>query len=208
MARRELVYLCLSSWCAVCGDYARDLYLPHMKRVCATCLPGDEFAVLHFSAALAKYDLRERDIDRVLTLEYRDLNRNSKRSVKLVSEFRVKEIAIRYWGSETTLLHHLEQKKSAARSMYTARSEDYRSAASTRDAFVDKGNIAAADAVVLGRTGRKIPKAFPVYPPILLPARAVDRKVVCFAPQPLVEVGCEVVYDESDSEGSVSASDA
>ncbi|KAJ7669445.1 hypothetical protein DFH06DRAFT_1294220 [Mycena polygramma] len=210
VSKRKLVYLCLNQWCAACGDYARDLFLPHMKRVCGACLKKDEFAVINFSAALAKYDLRERQVNiySLLTLEWCDPNRNSKRSVKLVSESQMKEIAIRHWGSEATLQRHLEQTKTAARSTYSARSDEYRSAVSTRDALADKGNLAAADSVVLPRTGRKIPKAFPVYPPILLPARTVDRKVVCFAPQPLVEAGGELVCEAADSDGSASASEA
>ncbi|KAJ6470232.1 hypothetical protein C8R47DRAFT_1149082 [Mycena vitilis] len=211
-ASRKLVYLCLHEWCAACGDYACDLFLPHMKRVCGACLKKDEFAVINFSAALAKYDLRERQVNSysLLTLEWCDPNRNSKRSVKLVSESQMKEIAIRHWGSEDTLQRHLEQTKTAARSTYSARSDEYRSAVSTRDALADKGNLAAAESVVLPRTGRKIPKAFPVYPPILLPARTVDRKVVCFAPQTLVEVGGELVCDaaDSDSDSDGSASEA
>jgi hypothetical protein len=39
-----------------------------MQRVCEACLPGDEIAVLQFNTALAKYDLRERQLDSVLTL--------------------------------------------------------------------------------------------------------------------------------------------
>jgi hypothetical protein len=39
-----------------------------IQRVCEACLSGDEFAVLQFNAALAKYDLRERQLDSMLTL--------------------------------------------------------------------------------------------------------------------------------------------
>ncbi|KAJ7889240.1 hypothetical protein B0H13DRAFT_2341582 [Mycena leptocephala] len=204
--KRQLVYLWLCDSCTVCGEYAEDIFLPHMKRVCEACLPGDEFAVLQFNTALAKYDLRERQLDSVLTLEWRDPNKNGRRTVKLVSESRVKEIAIRNYGSETYLLQHLERKKADAKSTYSSRSQDYRSAASARDALTEKGNLAAADAVVLARTGRKIPKAFPTYPPILLPARPVDRRVVCFRPQSLIEVGGEVMCDADDSDGSQSVS--
>jgi hypothetical protein len=89
-----------------------------------------------------------------------------------------------------------------ARRTYTARSEDYRKAVSTRAALQETGNLAAAETVVLARTGRKIPKAFPAFPPILLPVRPTDRKVVCFAPRPLVEVGGELLLDVNDSDES------
>ncbi|KAJ7154568.1 hypothetical protein C8R46DRAFT_1356617 [Mycena filopes] len=196
-AKRELVYLCLRDSCSVCGEYAQEIFLPHMKRVCETCLPNDKFTVLAFSAALAKYDLRERDLSNVLTLE---LSRTTRRTTKLVSESRVKAIAVSYHGSPEALAHHLEHKKAIARSTYTARSTDYRTAVDTRTALADKGNTAAADAVVLARTGRKIPQAFPTYPPILLPTRPMDRMLVCFAPRPLVEVGGTVVRDDTEEE--------
>ncbi|KAJ7245398.1 hypothetical protein B0H12DRAFT_786816 [Mycena haematopus] len=205
VSKRKLVYLCLSDSCAMCFNYAPNIYLPHMKRVCEGCLKGDDFTVLQLSAALVKYDLRERDVPSLLTLEWCNPARTSKRSLKLVSESHVKKIATLTWGSEPALQAHLERQKAAARSTYTARSEDYRKAVSTRGALQETGNLAAAESVVLARTGRKIPKAFPVYPPILLPARAVDRAVVCFAPRPLVEVGGEVfveVTDSCDSGGS------
>ncbi|KAF7338790.1 hypothetical protein MSAN_02201500 [Mycena sanguinolenta] len=198
---RQMVYLCLRESCAVCGGCASKLYLPHIKRVCEACLQGDDFTVLQYAPALAKYDLRERDVQltRLLTLEWINPNRTSKRPLKLVSESHVKEIAVRnYAGSETLLNKVLEQKKAAARRTYTARSEDYRSAVSAREALQEKGSIEAAEAVVLTHTGRKIPKAFPTYPPILLPAKAVDREVVCFAPRRMVEVGGEVVVDASE----------
>ncbi|KAJ7770118.1 hypothetical protein B0H16DRAFT_1686129 [Mycena metata] len=175
-SKRKLVYLCLRDSCSVCGEYAQEIFIPHMKRVCEACLPDDKFTVLSLSAALAKYDLRERDLAGILTL------------------------AVRHHGTPEALARHLEFKKAEARSTYTAHSTDYRNAVDTRTALADKGNVAAAEAVVLARTGRKIPKAFPVYPPILLPARPVERTMVCFAPQPLMEVGGEVVRDGEDGE--------
>ncbi|KAJ6469363.1 hypothetical protein C8R45DRAFT_1016805 [Mycena sanguinolenta] len=198
---RQMVYLCLRESCALCGECASKLYLPHMKRVCGTCLQGDDFTVLQYAPTLAKYDLRERDVQftRLLTLEWINPNRTSKRPLKLVSESRVKEIAVRNCaGSESLLNTILEQKKAAARRTYTARSEDYRSAVSTREALQEKGNVEAAEAVVLAHTGRKVPKAFPTYPPILLPVKAVDRDVVCFAPRRMAEVGGKVVVDVGD----------
>ncbi|KAF8217638.1 hypothetical protein K438DRAFT_1925041 [Mycena galopus ATCC 62051] len=203
-SKRKLVYICLRDSCAVCADYAPNLYLPYMKRLCENCLNDDEFTVLQFSAALAKYDLRERDLAGLLTLEWCDPKRSSKRTIKLVSESQVKKIAIRNWGSEATLQAHLENKKATARSVYREKSEDYRRAASTRDALQETGHLVAAETVVLSRTGRKIPKAFPAYPAILLPARPTDRKVVCFAPQPLMEVGSELVLDLDDSDNDKS----
>ncbi|KAJ7034562.1 hypothetical protein C8F04DRAFT_1101363 [Mycena alexandri] len=201
-SKRKLVYLCLRDSCSVCGEYAQEIFLPHMKRVCEVCLPNDEFTVLSFSAALAKYDLRERDLAGILTLESRS---STRRTTKLVSESQVKQIALRYHGTPEALERHLEFKKADARTTYTARSTDYRNAVDTRTALADKGNVAAAEAVVLARTGRKIPKAFPVYPAILLPARPVERMLVCFAPQPLMEVGGEVIRDESDEESRESS---
>ncbi|KAJ7713689.1 hypothetical protein B0H14DRAFT_3523302 [Mycena olivaceomarginata] len=194
LSKRKAVYLCLRDSCALCGEYAQDIYLPHIKRVCETCLK--------VSAALAKYDLRERDVQHILTLEWRNPSRSSKRSIKLVSESHVKKIAIQNLGSEAKLQAHLERKMAEARHTYTARSEDYRKAVSTRAALQETGNLAAAETVVLARTGRKIPKAFPAFPPILLPARPMDQKVVCFAPRPLVEVGGELLLDVNDSDES------
>ncbi|KAK7059779.1 hypothetical protein R3P38DRAFT_3341351 [Favolaschia claudopus] len=206
---RKMVYLCLRQWCMSCGDYSQDIqiYLPHMKRLCDTCLADDKYTVLSFSAAIAKYDLRERDATGVLILEWCNPNRVSKRAIKLVSEAHIKQIALRQWITEANLEAHLSQKKASALATYRERSEDYRSAVSTREALQETGNVIAADSVVIARTGRKIPKAFPAYPKIILPSKPTDRKVVCFAPRPLVEVDGDVWLDvcDSDSEDELSA---
>ncbi|KAJ7715296.1 hypothetical protein DFH07DRAFT_368297 [Mycena maculata] len=200
--KRTLVYRCLLESCTVCGAYAQQLFIPHMKRVCDKCLPGDEFSIMPLSAALAKYDLRERELYGLLTLESVDPKRNSKRPMKLVSEAQAKKrSAVRKYGTEALLTAHLECKKTAARSTYTARSEDYRNAVSTRTALQEKGNLEAAEAVVLGHTGRKIPKAFPAYPPILLQStRTVDRGAACFASLPLLVVGNTIVVDPCEDD--------
>ncbi|KAJ7512369.1 hypothetical protein B0H11DRAFT_2268431 [Mycena galericulata] len=201
-SKRALVYRCLAEACTVCGGYAQQLFIPHMKRVCDTCLPGEEFSVISFSAALAKYDLRDRELRELLILEWLDPNRTSKRPVKVISEALAKKIAIRKYSTEALLTAHLEWKKTSARSQYTARSEDYRTAVSMRSALQEKGNIAEAEAVVLASTGRKIPAQFPPYPPILAQStRKVDRKVACFAPQPLLVVGNTIVVDPCEDDG-------
>ncbi|KAJ6599993.1 hypothetical protein DFH09DRAFT_1504423, partial [Mycena vulgaris] len=166
-AKRTLVYVCLSDSCTACDAYAPQLFLPYMKRVCDACLPHDEFSVMRVSDALAKYDLKERDLSGLLTLEWLDPKRKSKRPAKLISEAVAKQIAVRQYGSAALLTAHLEWKKTAAQSTYSARSHDYREAVRARTALEEKGNIEAAEAVVLTTTGRKIPKDFPAYPPIL-----------------------------------------
>ncbi|KAJ7150873.1 hypothetical protein C8R43DRAFT_1127798 [Mycena crocata] len=202
LPKRNLVYRCLCDSCTVCGEYAAQLYIPHMKRVCDKCLRGDEFIVLPLSSALAKYDLRERDASGVLTLEYVNPNRNSKRPAKLVSESMVKKAAIHRYGSADLLSAHLAWKTKSARNTYSTRSEDYRAAVRTREALEEAGDTAAASAVVLARTGRAIPKAFPAYPGILMqPARPVERGVVCFRLRRLAVVGNEVVRFDDDSDG-------
>ncbi|KAJ7484288.1 hypothetical protein FB451DRAFT_1363839 [Mycena latifolia] len=200
-AKRTLIYACLDEACTGCGGYAPQLFLPYMKRICETCLRRDQFSVMPLSGALAKYDLKERDLYGVLTFEWVDPKRNSKRKIKLVSEALTKKIAIQRFGSEEALTTHLEWKKTSAKSAYSARSEDYREAVRTRTALEEKGNLDAAAAVVLTSTGRKIPKAFPTYPPILLPStRPVDRKAVCFELRDLLVVGSEVMVDTHDED--------
>ncbi|KAJ7096079.1 hypothetical protein C8R44DRAFT_860143 [Mycena epipterygia] len=198
-AKRTLVYVFLSNSCTVCSEYASQVFVPYMKRVCDSCLPRDEFSIILLSGALAKYDLKERELYGVLTLEWLDPKRKAKRPTKLVSEAHAKQIAIRKYGTEALLDAHLTWKKTEARSTYSAHSENYRAAVSVRTALEEKGNTQAAEAVVLAHTGRKIPKAFPAYPPILSTSmRTIDRKVVCFAPRPLLVVGNTVVLDPCD----------
>jgi hypothetical protein len=94
--------------------------------------------------------------------------------------------AIRKYGTEEYLKLHLEQKRTAAKGTYSQRAVEYREAVNTRTVLESRGNLDAASAVVLGSTGRKIPKAFPAYPAILTKSsRPFDRSLVCFATQEL-----------------------
>lgn len=208
-SKRTLVYVCLLDACTLCSSYAPQIFLPSMKRVCDTCLPRDKFSVMPLSGALAKYDVKERDLPSMLIFEWIDPQRTSKRPVKLVSEARIKKIASQRYGSEEALTSHLAWKKIAAKSAYSMRSADYREAVHTRAALEERGNLDAAAAVVLATTGRKIPKAFPAYPPILAAAtRTVDRHVLCFEPRDLLVVGSEIVVDASAGDSSDSESDS
>ncbi|KAJ7655346.1 hypothetical protein B0H17DRAFT_1266140 [Mycena rosella] len=197
-AARSLVYVCLGETCTACEYYAPQIFLPQMKRVCDTCLQRDQYAVIPLSGALAKYDLRERDLDGLLVLEWLDPKRKSKRPVKVISEALAKQVAVRRYGSAELLAAHLERKKTSAKSAYSERSEAWR----VRAALEEKGNIEAAAAVAPPGTGRKIPKAFPMYPPILGQAstRPVERRVVCFEPLGLLVVGSEVVVEPCGAE--------
>ncbi|KAJ7863767.1 hypothetical protein B0H14DRAFT_2574710 [Mycena olivaceomarginata] len=166
-----------------------------------------------FSSVLAKYDLRERDLHHILTLEWRNPSRSSKRSIKLVSESHVKETcavhtssiylsaysnffcgALCNWDSESALQAHLEQK--TAEAQHRAERRLPQSRQHPRGAAGDQE---------LRRCGHGRPRAHGVQDPhgvlpILLPVQLTDQKVMCFVPRPMMEAGGEVVLDTNDSD--------
>ncbi|KAJ7493756.1 hypothetical protein FB451DRAFT_1551119, partial [Mycena latifolia] len=115
---RAIVTLCFSTKCSLCSKDTTDVFLPLLKRICEDCLHPETHAIISLTAALAIYDLSEKDVRDVVALCWEETDPEKKKKnpikarVKLVSALAVKRIAIEKYGGEGKLAAHLEQKKS------------------------------------------------------------------------------------------------
>ncbi|KAJ7863756.1 hypothetical protein B0H14DRAFT_3606711 [Mycena olivaceomarginata] len=201
LSKRKAVYLCLRDFARSAAN-TRRTFTSRISSVSARRVSKVKNSPSSSFPRRLRSTIYANGTFSIFTLEWRNPSRSSKRSIKLVSESHVKKIAIQNLGSEATLQAHLERKMAEARHTYTARSEDYRKAVSTRAALQETGTSPPRRRSSSRARGARSPRRSR-RSPILLPACKADGpKVVCFAPRPLVEVGGELLLDVNDSDES------
>ncbi|KAK7036231.1 hypothetical protein R3P38DRAFT_2698431 [Favolaschia claudopus] len=157
--KRTLVYLCLNTQCYYCCNDTAHLFLPLLKRICCECLSPEDHSVTSLSAALTKYDLREKDAKSLIVLQ------TPNKQVKLVSMLAAKELAIQKFGGQDKLENHLQARKDRSRQAYESRLSEYNAAVTERERLEATGDASKAEAFNL--KSKKISKSPPQIPAIL-----------------------------------------
>ncbi|KAJ7493701.1 hypothetical protein FB451DRAFT_1551099 [Mycena latifolia] len=169
---RTIVTLCFSTKCALCSKDTTYIFLPLLKRICHDCLRSEDHAVIALSAALATYDLSEKDIKGLVILHWEETKPDqSKKSgfmtrVKLVSASAVKSVAIKKYGGEEKLATRLQSKKARLLKAYEKRLAEYNVANAERTKLKAAGDVEGA-AAVTWKNNKKVPKTRPKMPIIL-----------------------------------------